>query len=491
MRKTKITINKLSDFDNKALKEININLLKLKKYPMSDAVESSIRHLRNKRRSISDEYNISVLMNTKFGDISKNKLAKVSNYKEKSEIIKKLLEQIKDEVRNRRHIIKTSINKEFKKIGNFDINFVGGMIENIEGCDNISKYIKILEKTYERLLCENNKDIKNNSVGVEIECLTYDREKIKRNLVKKYRKLCPKCIVKEDGSLHTNKSEYENVEVCLVDTEQDIFKTVANVCEVLNKDAAAIVNRTCGLHVHIDCRGWTKDQLDAYWSKLLAAQEILYAVNPPSRGGVTGTGRRGSGSYCQKIDLQYAKDNGYLDCFPTARYAENLGRYIGINCKSYYTYIKENDSTQRNTIELRMHSGTTNPVKINNWIKLLLAIRDGEKITPEDNMLSYLKKIKLSDDVIYYFIERAKKFGHLNPEVEILVSEDIKKDIDSHCWIDKNYERYENDSDYDGQGEDYSDEYRHEEDDDWEYDRHCECERCEDYRRERDEREDD
>ena len=85
------------------------------------------------------------------------------------------------------------------------------------------------------------------------------------------------------------------------------------------------------------------------WKNFMYWQEMLYSLNPSSRK---------SNSYCKP----YKKIVSFKEVEP--RYVD---RYMGINARSL---------DQRSTLELRMHSGSTNSTKIINWVKLLWAISE-------------------------------------------------------------------------------------------------------------------
>lgn len=102
------------------------------------------------------------------------------------------------------------------------------------------------------------------------------------------------------------------------------------------------VNGSCGLHVHLDSRFHDNELM---YEALFRNQKLLYSMVPASR-----------------KDGRYSKESEY-DNFKDAR--NNTDRYQGINPHSYDKY---------RTIEVRLHSGTTNFSKISRWVRLLQAI---------------------------------------------------------------------------------------------------------------------
>ena len=110
-------------------------------------------------------------------------------------------------------------------------------------------------------------------------------------------------------------------------------------CERL-RDAGAEVNRSCGLHVHIDCRDISATAANTRAKRLREALPWLRRMVPSSRL---------SNNYC----------NG------------SRGRYMPINTESYHKH---------STVEVRLHSGTLDADKIRNWIEVVrfIALRHGQ-----------------------------------------------------------------------------------------------------------------
>jgi hypothetical protein len=109
----------------------------------------------------------------------------------------------------------------------------------------------------------------------------------------------------------------------------------------------ASVNQSCGLHVHIDIR---HRRQGVVFNNLVATQSVLYAMQPASRQ---------SNSYCMpnRSNVLKADANGQ--------------RYLGINRLAIGAH---------KTIEIRLHTGTTNAKKIAHWIDLLTRIAHAKKI---------------------------------------------------------------------------------------------------------------
>ncbi len=148
-----------------------------------------------------------------------------------------------------------------------------------------------------------------------------------------------------DGSIHeTETHDGAELRVCIKRDEVKII--LPKLLEALTK-AGAMVNKSCGLHVHLDQRnGDPKRTFD----NLVSALPLLYSIVPESRR---------TNSYCRRNS-------------PTQSYGDALRdeRYKAINATSYSKY---------STIEVRLFAGTLNAEKMLNWIEMLWAIANREQ----------------------------------------------------------------------------------------------------------------
>jgi|ERR1035437_1944338 hypothetical protein len=186
-------------------------------------------------------------------------------------------------------------------------------------------------------------------------------------------------------------------EIAIVAKSSQIADIVNKVCKVLASHNSK-VNSTCGLHVHLDMRN--HDEKKSF-ANLVKAQRLLYSMVPSSRF---------NNSYCQPNDKKSM--GGYT------------GRYWGINPASF---------SEHGTIEIRLHSGTINAVKINNWIKILQKIAYTNRKMPEIKTLSDLTKaILLPAELLKYISERLNKFSKGRGNFTIandLVSSEVNSSI--------------------------------------------------------------
>jgi hypothetical protein len=119
----------------------------------------------------------------------------------------------------------------------------------------------------------------------------------------------------------------------------------------------ASVNRQCGLHVHIDARDLTPEQVRSVVVAYGENEDVFDAIMPQSR-------RGDAGRWCKS--LQRALPALRRATTMTAlRSALNGDRYHKVNLESHPIH---------GTIEFRHHSGSVNWRKILNWVRLLNAL---------------------------------------------------------------------------------------------------------------------
>jgi hypothetical protein len=153
---------------------------------------------------------------------------------------------------------------------------------------------------------------------------------------------------------------------------------VTRVCDALAVHDAK-VNDTCGLHVHLDAR---KRDRELMFSNLVRSISVLYSMVPETRYRST---------FCKPNTEDRLSRCGGSD------------RYWGINPCSY---------DKHKTIEVRLHSGTVNSVKINHWIDLLSAIAYDKKSLVKSNTLAdFFGQVKVPTKLVEYVRARVEKFA--------------------------------------------------------------------------------
>jgi hypothetical protein len=180
-------------------------------------------------------------------------------------------------------------------------------------------------------------------LGIEIEHFqSCNTESIRESFLNE--RLHKHVCIGTDGSIRPPRGQY-GAETRILCREDELEDVVVRTCRALAENSAN-VNRSCGMHVHIDCRHREPQLL---WQRLRNAQDLLFNL--------VSVFRRKNG-YAARVE------NG-TDFY----HAQGAERYSAINADAY---------RKHRTIEVRLHGGTTNAQKIIHWTKLLIAIADAE-----------------------------------------------------------------------------------------------------------------
>ena len=177
-------------------------------------------------------------------------------------------------------------------------------------------------------------------VGIEIECVMPHNANMGTLLP-----FAKWVNVGTDGSIrcdNDNREEGKEIRVCVKRSE--VRAVVPGIMDALNSMGAK-VNKSCGLHVHLDQRNNLEPEKT--FQKLVRSLGLLYTVVPKSRR---------ENTYCKR-NLRTA-------------FSTN-DRYKAINSLAFQRY---------RTLEIRLFGGTLNAEKVINWIETLEAISHGEMV---------------------------------------------------------------------------------------------------------------
>jgi len=207
-------------------------------------------------------------------------------------------------------------------------------------------------------------------VGIEIECIT--RRDADMGALLPFAKWVN---VGRDGSItHDGGEMGQEIRVCL--KRDEVRTVIPGIMDALNKIGAR-VNRSCGLHVHLDQRNNPTPELT--FQKLVRSLGLLYTVVPKSRR---------ENTYCKR------------NLRTTFR---SHDRYRAINPCAYQRY---------KTIEVRLFGGTLNAEKVINWIETLEAISHGEMVNRcPKNFDTARKYWQLSDENVAWLKARQIQFA--------------------------------------------------------------------------------
>ena len=171
-------------------------------------------------------------------------------------------------------------------------------------------------------------------------------------------------ILDNDGSISGNGAEFY---LRGPQNGDKLYKSIDDLCESLrNWDCS--INRSCGLHVHIDARDLFYKELKGMLLVGKKAEKFIYSMLPPSRE---------TSNWCKRLPmsvesiLRINSDSDFIDLWYDSCEASrsmdkyNEARYHGMNMHAR-VYL--------GSVEFRYHSGTNNPIKIKNWMYVCQSI---------------------------------------------------------------------------------------------------------------------
>lgn len=152
----------------------------------------------------------------------------------------------------------------------------------------------------------------------------------------------------DDGSVCGRDSEWGREFAARPATGDAFVRSVRNVCGALR---GCRVNKSCGLHVHVDMNDTTPRQRAnvCEWWRML--EPLILATVAPSR--------RLPNSYCAPWRGRDCSDSGE--------------RYLSLNTSAYHKH---------GTFEFRLHQGSLNPGRILAWSRLCLSFVESYKDVP-------------------------------------------------------------------------------------------------------------
>ena len=202
--------------------------------------------------------------------------------------------------------------------------------------------------------------------------------------------------IKADGSVSANenqsgKSPHEFASIA--QNGDELLRSIKKVCSSIISNGGEI-NKTCGFHVHIDMRDKTTEQKTNVYYAFQAFESIFL--------GMVSTSRR-TNTYCKPIHgVSYS--------------AANNDRYKTLNICSL---------REHGTFEYRLHQGTLDAEKVQNWILLLLNFTstfslitlDGsrlieiDRMTAREKLLLLFSVTKIPLSLKKYMVSRIKELG--------------------------------------------------------------------------------
>tara|TARA_R110000796_G_scaffold24207_1_gene69133 strand:- start:8042 stop:9334 length:1293 start_codon:yes stop_codon:yes gene_type:complete len=205
----------------------------------------------------------------------------------------------------------------------------------------------------------------------------------------------------------------------------ELYNRIANLTEYLSSDFD--VNRSCGLHVHVDARDCEWKQLKHILLLGKAVQDVIYKMLPPSRD---------NGRWCRRIPMSRSdilaieSNDEFIDAWYNSWGVDpsmekyNDSRYCGMNMHSRII---------NGSVEFRYHSGTINQDKILNWTKICTAIVDTGIEISKGGVSAYrsaeILDILINRDLTY---EEFFKYLRLDSDVREYVDQRMAKFYDKN-----------------------------------------------------------
>lgn len=161
--------------------------------------------------------------------------------------------------------------------------------------------------------------------------------------------------VVSDASVNGNGGSGEVVSPILKGNDGLIAAEKAAKALVL---AGATVNRSCGLHVHVDAAGLSAADIRNVVFRYARFESKIDEIMPRSR-------RDSAGQYCRSLSQWVSPGSRARAAIERATTVDQVIRSV------YERFLKLNISAynRHGTLEFRHHSGTVNAEKIVNWIK--------------------------------------------------------------------------------------------------------------------------
>lgn len=268
----------------------------------------------------------------------------------------------------------------------------------------------------------NKFSINDRTFGVEIEFFNVTREVVCRELrargieaeVQRYNhsdsdttwKLVTDSTVNPQGCGNQNEGNPGNEVVSPILLGEEGYRQLKIVTEVLN-DLGAKVDKTCGLHVHLEAQ----DMSLSAWKNVLCIynnfQATINEFMSPSR----------------------RQENRWCGCYSDyemnrALKSTNLNSMMD-ECSDRYKTVNLVAFMRHHTIEFRQHGGTTDYEKILNWIQTVMAIQQHAINTPAvignrkytsnskeqwENFSATLRFAGIEDSVRKYISKRRRAF---------------------------------------------------------------------------------
>jgi hypothetical protein len=166
--------------------------------------------------------------------------------------------------------------------------------------------------------------------------------------------------INRDSSVHRNGFAGGEVVSRILPATEAGFTELAQACDLI-AGAGATVNRTCGMHVHVDVRDLSVDEIRNVVIAYMRFQGEIDTVVPRSR--------RGSNQYCRHLSSSYVSLDDMITRLEWAQSVSSLDYRMG----GKYRVLNLSKFAYTGTIEFRQHSGTVEAAKAVAWARWCVA----------------------------------------------------------------------------------------------------------------------
>lgn len=140
------------------------------------------------------------------------------------------------------------------------------------------------------------------------------------------------------------------------------LKELANILKTL-QELGAFVDHNCGLHVHVDARGFGPHEILQVVRRFVMHEDQINALHPS----------RLANTYCQpisrRVDEEFLKRVTHLSGLRS-----RLHRYMTLNVHSLMRH---------GTLEFRQHAGTVDPTVACQWVRWCLHFMEASRLTKD------------------------------------------------------------------------------------------------------------
>lgn len=229
-----------------------------------------------------------------------------------------------------------------------------------------------------------------NYVGIEIEFI-YKGDQSALDLLLIKQKLNRYVDLTTDGSVKACHSQtgYQSAEMRVLCKMRDVASVLSRLANVFNHPKIdAYTNRTCGLHVHVDMRNRA---VNFSYKNFVRVQNLLRGSQPVGRI---------SNTHCK------ANTKDTLDIVA----GEETERYSVVNAAAF---------KKHQTLEIRIHEGTTNCEDILNWVNFIDAVASHTSEIPSNTFTKASEivtayGVKIPMESIKYVDSRIERFNSLS-----------------------------------------------------------------------------